>query len=89
MKSIIILLATILLGVSAHAQSGAERDPATLVRLWKQENEKCRGGPDPRTDAACASRQTYDAKLRAIGWCFDYRGAATVDWHRCAPNERR
>src|SRR5438477_5898753 len=91
MKSIAIPLALILLYVPAHAQSGTGRDPAALIRLWKQENEKCRGGSgnDPRTDAACASRQTYDAKLRAIGWCYEYQGAATVDWHPCASKSRR
>jgi len=73
--------------VKAECQAQAKpAAPATLARLWKQENEKCRGGAgdDPRTDAACAARQTYDAKLRALGWCYEYQGAATVDWHFCS-----
>jgi hypothetical protein len=74
----------------ANSQSGASRDPTTLIKLWKQENEKCRGGfgDDPRTDAACAARKTYEAKLRAIGWCYEYQGAATIDWHKCLRRDR-
>lgn len=90
-KSLVTLIVLVLLAGVAYAQSGAGNDPATLTRLWKQENEKCRGrhGDDPRIDAACAARETYDSKLRAIGWCFEYRGAATTDWHHCTPATRR
>jgi hypothetical protein len=70
------LVTLVLWPFAVHAQSGTGRDPTALVRLWAQENEKCRGGhgDDPRTDAACAARETYDAKLRAIGWCYGKRG---------------
>ena len=86
-----MFLAVISPYVAAHAQSGAAHDAATLIQLWEKENEKCRGGhgDDPRTDAACAARQTYDAKLPAIGWCFAYHGIATVDWHPCGSRDKQ
>jgi len=78
---------------AAQAQSGASRDPATLTKLWYQENEKCRGGhgDDPQTDAACAARETYNAKLRAVGWCYGKHGQLgyQMSWHRCAPGSIR
>ena len=71
----VVLAATTVVGLTdmVYAQSGAGTDPAILKKLWYQENEKCRGGfgDDPRTDAACAARQTYDAKLRSLGWCYE------------------
>jgi hypothetical protein len=78
---------------AALAQSGAGQDPAALIKLWYQENDKCRGGSgdDPRTDAACAARETYDAKLRAIGWCYGKRGqfGYQMNWHKCGPASLR
>jgi hypothetical protein len=84
-SAILILLAG-LWTTPAYSQSGAGNDPATLVGVWKQENEKCRGGAgdDPKTNAACAARQNYGTQLRALGWCYEDQGAATLDWHPCA-----
>jgi hypothetical protein len=88
-----VLILILLWSPLVHAQSGAGRDSATLVRLWMQENEKCRGGhgDDPRTDAACVARETYDAKLRSIGRCYGKRGQSgyQMGWHRCGPDSLR
>jgi hypothetical protein len=77
----------------AQAQSGEGRNPTTLVKLWNEENEKCRGGAgdDPRTDAACAARETYAAKLRAVGWCYGKHGQSgyQMSWHGCGPDSLR
>lgn len=79
--------------ISCPRSSGAGRDPAALTKLWHQENEKCRGGfgNDPRTDAACAARETYTEKLHAIGWCYGKRGESgyQMNWHRCGPTSLR
>jgi hypothetical protein len=84
-KTSAILITLVGLCPSAYSQSGARNDPATLVGAWKEENEKCRGGAgdDPKTNAACAARQNYGTQLRALGWCYEDQGAATLDWHPC------
>jgi len=94
MKRCALLLVALLLWPAVmQAQSGAGRDPATLLKLWHQENERCRGGfgDDPRNDAACAARETYGAKLSAIGWCYGKQGEAgyQMTWHKCGPNSFR
>ena len=91
MKGIAAAAQTLTLFASfAIAQSGAGRDPAALTKLWAQQNENCRGGhgDDPRTDAACAARETYYAKLRVIGWCYGKRGQLgyQMSWHKCGPD---
>ena len=53
----------------------------TLVKRWRDENEECRGGHDP--EVTCAARSAFAAKLRSLGWCYDYEGAAGTDWHVC------
>jgi hypothetical protein len=81
------------LAPALHDQDPISPNTATLIKRWRQENEQCRGGhgDDPRTDAACAARMTYDAKLSAIGWCYGDQGEFEYQktWHKCGPHSIR
>jgi len=61
-----------------------------LIKRYRQEDEKCRGGYGD-TAPACAARVTYAAKLSAIGWCYGKQGefGYQMTWHKCGPHSLR
>jgi hypothetical protein len=88
----LLTVAMISLLATAAGRAGTMTDRATLLSLWKQENFRCSGpGNDPRTDAACAARQTYVEKLHDIGWCLGKIGQIHADWewHKCVAGSYR
>jgi hypothetical protein len=93
MRRSVLLAAAVAAAAVGSAFAENLRDPQRLVRLWQEENEKCRGGPgdDPTTEAACAARGVYQDELAAQGWCYGRKGEAgyQMRWHKCTKNSLR
>jgi Bacterial SH3 domain len=82
---------TALLLLVCNSTAGqAQRRPepaATLIELWDDANDRCRGGSgdSAATDAACIEREKLGEKLDGLDWCYGMRGqiGADMSWHRC------
>lgn len=93
MKRIAIAAATLLLTHYAGAAPISRDDPKTMVTLWYQANDACRGGPgdSKATWAACDEREAYGKRLDQLGWCYGKRGqyGYQMKWHVCTPSSLR
>jgi len=67
------------------------REPSkTLIDLWYDANDRCRGGSGdaPLTMAACAEREKLSSRLESLGRYYGKLGqiGAEMEWHICQPN---
>jgi hypothetical protein len=69
------------------AQAASRNDPKTMIDLWAQANEQCRGGAgdEQATMDACTEREAYAKRLGHLGWCLKPSGqnSAEAIWKRC------
>lgn len=84
----IILVALVVTSITPTATMAQSR--SALINEWQNSDRNCRGlnGGDARSEAACAAREIYDKRLRALGWCYIYEGYRTRPWHKCAVGEQ-
>ena len=71
----------------------AQVDAATVLRLEREANGRCRGGSgdSQETWEACGARDAYGRIPAMLGWCYGRRGEAghQMSWHRCEANSNR
>jgi hypothetical protein len=68
----------------AMAQTQTPTDKViTAIMRWSYADAECRGGPGD-AQQSCNERDELGKRLHALGWCYEYRGAATNrPWHPC------
>lgn len=77
--------------VSIDRKSGS---PTHLIKLWRSENEYCRGGSYNDATAPggpCDRRERISQKLATVNWCYGREGEFGYQhsWHRCGPRSYR
>jgi len=76
-----------------HSIAASRDDPDTMIELWYQANEQCRGGSgdNPATLDACDERESYAKRLDQLGWCYgeENQDSSQRQWHHCTNNSNR
>jgi hypothetical protein len=89
MMRVNMVAAVVLVGFAAvgTAQGASRNDPKTMIDLWAQADEQCRGGSgnDQATLDACTEREAYAKRLGHLGWCLKSvrQGSTETAWKRC------
>jgi hypothetical protein len=93
MKLELSLAAMLLITAVNGATAASRNDPATMINLWYEANEQCRGGSgdDQTTMDACDERGAYAKRLDQLGWCYGKHNQSgyQMKWHRCTKNSYR
>lgn len=85
-----LLVALCLLITTAQSYAQRAEPSSTLIDLWLDANDRCRGGSgdSPATEAACSERERLGVRLNALGRCYGKRGQSGSEmvWHICSSN---
>lgn len=80
-------------GTPPPAKTRQAEPDRTLIDMWLESNNSCRGGrgDSPKTEAACGERERIGARLEKLGNCYGRKGeiGAEMVWHKCGKGSHR